>query len=505
MRRLLNLKFCVPFVLLGSLFVEGFHNNKPFANLSSSANLKEAFWVDSMFNAMTDAERFGQLFVVRGHLDMDSAYEQQVENLIRQYKPGGICYFNPTGQGTPEKQAILTNRYQAASPQLPLMVSMDLEWGLGMRLRGTTISFPKQIMLGAIDDNRLLYEMGVEVGRQCRRLGVHVNFAPDADINNNPANPVINERSFGEDRYNVTAKAYQYMAGLQDGGVLACAKHFPGHGDTDVDSHLDLPILKQSTARLDSLELYPFKMLAQNGIASFMVAHLSVPALDPRANWPTSLSRPVITDLLRKKFGFQGLIFTDAMEMKGVTKNFSAGQADVEAFKAGNDVDLLPENLGAAMTALQTAVDSGTIDKKQLYESCKRVLRSKYRLGIITPQRVELANLRNDLNPPQALVLKRKLIAESLTLVRDEPGIVGFRDLDKYRFASLALGDTNRTVFQTYCGYYAPVRHFNAGKDLDSLTQTRLLDSLKQFNVVLVSIHSTRAKASDNFGITASQ
>lgn len=505
MRRLLNLKFCVPFVLLGSLFVEGFHNNKPFANLSSSANLKEAFWVDSMFNAMTDAERFGQLFVVRGHLDMDSAYEQQVENLIRQYKPGGICYFNPTGQGTPEKQAILTNRYQAASPQLPLMVSMDLEWGLGMRLRGTTISFPKQIMLGAIDDNRLLYEMGVEVGRQCRRLGVHVNFAPDADINNNPANPVINERSFGEDRYNVTAKAYQYMAGLQDGGVLACAKHFPGHGDTDVDSHLDLPILKQSTARLDSLELYPFKMLAQNGIASFMVAHLSVPALDPRANWPTSLSRPVITDLLRNKFGFQGLIFTDAMEMKGVTKNFSAGQADVEAFKAGNDVDLLPENLGAAMTALQTAVDSGTIDKKQLYESCKRVLRSKYRLGIITPQRVELANLRNDLNPPQALVLKRKLIAESLTLVRDEPGIVGFRDLDKYRFASLALGDTNRTVFQTYCGYYAPVRHFNAGKDLDSLTQTRLLDSLKQFNVVLVSIHSTRAKASDNFGITASQ
>ncbi len=223
----------------------------------------------------------------------------------------------------------------------------------------------------------------------------------------------------------------------------------------------------------------------------------------PWAILPAKLA--VITDLLRNKFGFQGLIFTDAMEMKGVTKNFSAGQADVEAFKAGNDVDLLPENLGAAMTALQTAVDSGTIDKKQLYESCKRVLRSKYRLGIITPQRVELANLRNDLNPPQALVLKRKLIAESLTLVRDEPGIVGFHDLDKYRFASLALGDTNRTVFQTYCGYYAPVRHFNAGKDLDSLTQTRLLDSLKQFNVVLVSIHSTRAKASDNFGITASQ
>jgi len=505
MRRFFNLKFCIPVLVCGTIFFEGFHDNKPFANLSQSANLKEAFWVDSVFNAMSDAERFGQLFAIRGHLDMDSAYEQQVEDLIRQYKPGGICFFNPTGKGTPEKQAALTNRYQAASPQMPLMVSMDLEWGLGMRLRETTISFPKQIMLGAIEDNRLIYEMGVEVARQCRRLGVHVNFAPDADINNNPGNPVINERSFGEDRYNVTAKSFQYMAGLQDGGVLACAKHFPGHGDTDVDSHFDLPLLNHSLERLDSLELYPFKMLTKNGIGSVMVAHLSVPALDPRVNRPTSLSRPVITDLLRKKFDFQGLIFTDAMEMKGVTKHFGPGEADVEVFRAGNDVDLLPENLGAAMTALQTAVDNGTIDKKQLYDSCKRVLRSKYRLGITTPQRVEVNNLRRDLNTPQALVLKRKLIAAGLTLVRDEPGIVGFRELEKYRFATLALGDTNRTVFQTYCGYYAPMKHFNAGKEVDTLLQKLLLDSLKQYNVVLVSIHGTRSKSSDNFGLSPSQ
>ena len=191
------------------------------------------------------------------------------------------------------------------------------------------------------------------------------------------------------------------MAGLQDGGVLACAKHFPGHGDTNVDSHVDLPVINQSMERLDSLELYPFRMLAQNGVGSFMVAHLSVPALDPRANHPTSLSRPVITDLLRKKMGFQGLIFTDAMEMKGVTKHFGPGLADVEVFRAGNDVDLLPENLGAALSALQMAVDSGAIDKNQLYESCKRVLRSKYRLGITTPQRVEAANIRRDLNTPR--------------------------------------------------------------------------------------------------------
>ena len=505
MRRFFNLKFGIPVLLCGMIFFEGFLNNKPFANLSRANSASEAFWVDSVFNAMSDTERFGQLFAIRGHLDMDSAYEQQVENLIRQYKPGGICFFNPSGRGTPEKQAVLTNRYQAASPQLPLMVSMDLEWGLGMRLRETTISFPKQILLGAIEDNRLIYDMGVEIARQCRRLGVHVNFAPDADINNNPANPVINERSFGEDRYNVTAKAFQYMAGLQDGGVLACAKHFPGHGDTDVDSHLELPLLGHSLDRLDSLELYPFKMLAKNGIGSFMVAHLNVPALDPRNNRPTSLSRPAITDLLRNKFDFQGLIFTDAMEMKGVTKHFGPGEADVEVFRAGNDVDLLPEDLGAAMTALQAAVDNGTLDKKQLYESCKRVLRSKYRLGLSSPQRVEIKNLRRDLNTPQALILKRKLIAAGLTLVRDEPGMVGFREMEKYRFATLALGDTNRTVFQTYCGYYAPVTHFNAGKEIDTLTQLRLLDSLKQYNVVLVSIHGTRSRASDNFGVTASQ
>ncbi len=505
MLRFLNLKFCILALLSGILLFEGFYNNKPFANLSASANPKEAFWVDSMFQAMTDAERFGQLFAIRAHSDMDSVYEQQVENLIRQYKPGGICFFNPSNKGTPEKQAALTNRYQSASPQVPLMVSMDLEWGLGMRFRDFTISFPKQIMLGAVQDNRLIYDMGIEVARQCRRLGVHVNFAPDADINNNPANPVINERSFGEDRSNVTAKAYQYMSGLQDGGVLACAKHFPGHGDTDVDSHFDLPLLLQSRERLDSLELYPFKMLAQNGIGSFMVAHLSVPALDPRTNRPTSLSRPVITDLLRNKYGFQGIIFTDAMEMKGVTKNFGPGLADVEVFKAGNDVDLLPADLGAAMSALTAAADSGYVDKEQLYESCKRVLRSKYRLGITGPQRVDINNLRRDMNAPQALVLKRKLIADALTLVRDEPDLVGFRELEKYNFASLALGDTNRTVFQTYCGYYAPVTHFNAGKELDTLMQQRLLDSLKQFNVVLVSIHGTRSRASDRYGVTDSQ
>ena len=461
----------------------------------------ETKWVDSVFNSLPDSARFGQLFMLRAHSDRDSAYEQQVDSLIRRFRPGGLCFF----QGTPEKQAVLTNRYQAASDSLPLLIAMDAEWGLGMRLKEGTIAFPKQLMLGAIQDNRLIYEFGREMARQCRRLGVQVSFSPDADVNNNANNPVINERSFGEDRYNVAAKCYQYMLGLQDHRVLACAKHFPGHGDTNTDSHYDLPIIAHPRERLDSLELFPFRLLSQQGVGSMMVAHLSVPALDDRPNRPTTLSQATIQDLLRKDIGFEGLIFTDAMEMKAVTKYFAAGEADVQALRAGNDIVLLPENIGAAMQAIQVALDSGTLDRQQLYTSVKRVLRAKYRLGLTRPQRVELANLRQDLNAPEAILLKRRLIENALTLVRDQPGRVGFPDLATTRFASLALGDTSLTTFQTACGRYAPISHFNAGKVIDSAQAVRLLDTLRRFDVVLVSIHGTRSKAVDQFGLTDPQ
>jgi beta-glucosidase-like glycosyl hydrolase/CubicO group peptidase (beta-lactamase class C family) len=478
--------------LVVAILTLSFSDNRRFANLSESADPQEGQWVDSVFNALSEDERFGQLFVFRAHLDKDSVYENQVDDLIRQYKPGGICFFNPTHAGTVEKQAALTNRYQASSPRVPLLVSMDLENGLGMRLRNTAISFPRSMMLGALQDNRLLYDMGKEVARECRRLGVQIDFAPVADINNNSANPVIGERSYGEDRYNVAAKAYQYMAGLQDGGVLACAKHFPGHGDTDMDSHFDLPLIPYDRARLDSLELFPFRLLAKNGIGSFMVGHLQVPALDNRPNRPTTLSRPVITDLLRKEMGFDGLIFTDAMEMEGVKKFYPNGLADVEAFKAGNDVSLLPVDMVATWAALQAALRDGSLDRNQLYASVKRVLRAKYRLGLTIPQRVETANLRRELNTPAAYSLKRKMVAAAMTLVRDDKELVGFPHLENIRFATVAVGDTNRTVFQTYCGYYAPVVHYNMAKTADSIVQHRLLDSLRQYDVVLAGLHGMR-------------
>lgn len=478
--------------------------HRPF-DFSRSLDPREGQWVDSVFNALSEDERLGQLFMLRAHADKDTAYERQVEDLIRRYWPGGLCFFNPTLVGTVEKQAELTNRYQAASPRVPLMISGDYENGLGMRYRSSAISYPRAMMLGAVQDNKLIYDMGRDIARQCRRLGVHVNFAPDVDVNNNAANPVINERSYGEDRANVTAKAFQYMMGLQDGNVLACAKHFPGHGDTNTDSHFDLPLIAHDRQRLDSIELFPFRALSQAGVGSVMVAHLSVPALDNRTNRPTTLSQPTIQNLLREEIGFEGLVFTDAMEMQGVTKHFKPGDADVEALHAGNDIVLLPENVDAAMSAVKAAIADGRLDRDRLHASVKRVLRAKYRLGLTQPQRVELANLRRDLNTPEFLVLKRRLIAHALTLVRDQPNLTGFQNVEKYKIASLALGDTARTIFQTYCGYYAPVTHFNAGKEIDSTLTAKLLDTLRQFDVVLVSFHGTRTRASDNYGLTDSQ
>jgi beta-N-acetylhexosaminidase len=476
------------------------NDNRRF-NFHHALDAREAHWVDSIFQALTPDERIGQLLVLRAHSDKDAAYEQQVEDLIRRHKVGGLCFF----QGTPERQAELTNRYHAAS-RIPLLIAMDAEWGLGMRMKESTISYPRQLMLGAIDDNRLLYDMGREIARQCRRLGVHVNYAPVADVNNNPNNPVINDRSFGEDRDNVTAKCFQYMMGLQDGDVLACAKHFPGHGDTDVDSHYDLPQISHTARRLDSLELFPFRVLSQYGIGSMMVSHLNVLALDARDKRPSTLSQPTITGLLRERIGFDGLICTDAMEMKGVAKYFKPGEADVEALRAGNDMISLPGDAGAAVAAIQRALADKTLDQAQVDASIRRVLRAKYRLGLNRPQFVDPVGVRQELNQPEAMLMKRTLIQQALTLVRDQPGLAGFTRADTLTFASVSMGnDTNLTIFQENCSLYAPIRHFNLAKNARPEQENALLDSLRGHAVILVSLHDMSSKSANNFGLTERQ
>ncbi|MCC6570683.1 MAG: glycosyl hydrolase, partial [Chitinophagales bacterium] len=273
-----------------------------------------AAWVDSVLNSLTLEEKIGQLFMVAAYSNKDETHYQSVEKYIRDYKVGGLIFF----QGTAVKQAELTNRYQAAA-KTPLWIGFDGEWGLGMRL-DNTISYPRQLTLGAIDNTQLIYDMGKEFARQMKRIGIHINFAPDIDVNNNPNNPVINDRSFGDNKFGVTRRALTYMMGMQENGILASGKHFPGHGDTDVDSHKDMPVLKHSKERLESVELYPFRQLIRYGVGSVMVAHMNVQALDNTPNLPSTLSPKVVQQKLKDEMGFQGLVFTDAMNMKGVTK-----------------------------------------------------------------------------------------------------------------------------------------------------------------------------------------
>ena len=456
-------------------------------------------WVESTFNSLTEDQRIAQLFMIRAHSDKGPDHINKVTKLVRDYQVGGLCFF----QGTPEKQAELTNKYQQLS-KVPLMISMDAEWGLGMRLKSSTISFPHNLTLGAIQNNNLIYDMGQEVARQCRRLGVHVNFAPVVDINNNKANPVINYRSFGEDRYNVSAKSYMYMKGMQDGNLMACAKHFPGHGDTNVDSHYDLPVINHGMPRLDSIEMFPFRLLAEHGMQSMMIAHLHVPAIDATTNRPTTLSPRAVTEILKQDIGFDGLIFTDGLGMKGVTKHYRNGEVEAKALVAGNDILLLPQDVPAALKEIKSYIASGELSKASVEEKVRRVLRAKYDLGISTPQSVATANLRADLNTPSAQVLKRKLIDNALTLVRNDQQIVPISEIKNKKISVLSIGKKTRTPFQKALAKYGQFSQTNIDKGITSSKSTQLLQQFKSQDLVIVSLHDMNSRASKGFGISGS-
>ncbi len=307
-------------------------------------------WADSVLSKMSYDEKIGQLFMVDAFSNKDSAHVSFIRNLIEQYHIGGLIFF----QGGPIREALLTNYYQQIS-KLPLLIGMDAEWGISMRL-DSTIRFPRQMTLGATRNDSTAYWMGEEIGRQCKRMGIHVNFAPDVDINNNPLNPVINSRSFGENKKLVARMGLMCMQGMQDNGILACAKHFPGHGNTATDSHFGLPVINQNAEEMDSVELYPFRALINAKVASVMVAHLYVPAFDSTPDLASTLSRSITTDLLKTRLGFSGLVFTDALNMKGVTINNAPGALEVKALMAGNDILLYSENIPAANECLRRIV-----------------------------------------------------------------------------------------------------------------------------------------------------
>ncbi len=469
--------------------------------LLSGQNTERDNWVESTLGGMTVDEKIGQIFTIRAFSKEDPAHIRSVKDQIKKYKVGGACFF----QGSPVKQAQLVNEYQNLS-KIPLMVSMDAEWGLGMRFPKQAISFPKQQTIGAINDHQLIYLMGKEIGRQCRLAGVTVSFSPDVDVNNNPDNPVINVRSFGEDRYNVSAKAYAYMKGLQDADVMACAKHFPGHGDTGTDSHHELPVIPHDRQRLDSVELFPFKMMIKQGISSMMVAHLQVPALDDRPNHPTTVSEKVATGLLRDEMGFEGLIFTDGMEMKAITKHYPPGEADVAAFLAGNDVILLPEDIHQAVAKIRAAVDNGTITMERLESSVRRILKAKYDIGLNRNKGYATSEgLLAELNNPKAQVLKSKIYEKALTLVANQQKALPIMDISGVKFGSVSLGAKSITPFQERLGSYADVESYNIPKGSSQANYSKHLKKLEYKDLIMISVHDMSSSSKRNFGLEQEQ
>jgi beta-N-acetylhexosaminidase len=466
----------------------------------SSTDLAAMEWVDAIYDDMSPDERIGQLIWLRAHSGKGPDHVAFVEKMIREYHVGGLTFF----QGTPREQAKLTNQYQALAKRVPLIISMDAEWGLGMRMKQTTISYPRQLMLGAIQDNLLIYDMGAEIARQLRRLGVHVNFAPVADVNNNPANPVINYRSFGEDRYNVAVKSFFYMKGMQDNQVMACAKHFPGHGDTDTDSHLDLPVIAHDRSRLDSIELFPFRVLSEQGIGSMMVAHLSVPALDPAPNFPTTLSFPTVGQLLKQDLGYEGLVVTDGLDMQGVTKYHKSGEVEAKALAAGNDILLIPPDVPAAVARIKEYLGAGKIDSLQFERSVKKALLAKYRLGLTEFNPIPLDNLEKDLNAPKGLAVKRKLTQQALTLLHNDNNWLPIDRIDTLEIASLSIGSAGVSPFQSSLSRFTAVEHFQAPKEMSESQQQRLLQTLSKKELVIASLHDMSQWAGKNFGVSPS-
>jgi beta-glucosidase-like glycosyl hydrolase len=452
-------------------------------------------WADSIYNRLSAEERIGQLFMVAAYSGGPKFNQDSVERLIRNHQIGGLIFM----QGGAGRQALLTNRYQAMA-QVPLLISMDAEWGLGMRL-DSILNFPRQMMLGATDDTVLAYQMGMAIAYQCRRLGVHINFAPVVDVNNNPANPVINFRSFGEDKKRVTRMAIAYMRGMQDYGVMACAKHFPGHGDTDVDSHKELPVVNKSLAQLDTLELYPFRQMIAAGIQSMMVAHLSVPALETEAHVPTTLSRNTVTGLLRNKMGFSGLIFTDALNMQGVAKYFEPGEVDLRAFVAGNDVLLFSQNVPLAIQKIKAAIDAGKISSADLEQRVKKLLIAKYDAGLSRFKPIDTKNITEDINQYTA-ALNEKIAAAAVTVVRRN-GLLNDWHLGPGEVTYVAVNGTLQPETEALWKGQAEFNIINMPKGITAAAILQKLSSVEGF--VIVGIHGLTLYPANNYGLDDEQ
>lgn len=456
---------------------------------------KEAHWVDSVLRTFTLDEKIGQMIMVRVYANDPKSRVDSITKDICEYNLGGLIFF----KGGPVGQAKMTNYYQNIA-KTPLFIAIDGEWGLGMRMKDSTISFPKQMTLGAIQDDKLIYEMGKEIAREFRRVGLTINFAPVVDINSNPKNPVINTRSFGEDKDNVAKKGIAYTKGMQDGGLLGSAKHFPGHGDTDKDSHKTLPVISHTLNQIDNIDLYPFKQMISAGVSSVMVAHLFIPALEKKDKLASSLSKNIITKLLKQKLCYDGLIFTDALDMKGIVNFNDPGEASLEALMAGNDILLLPSNTDSTVKKIKEAVYNGQIIEQELDYHCKKILSYKYRVGLNKYKPIKLKGLVDDINNPKGELLNRKLYESAITLVLNN-NLIPILKTDTLTFATISVGSKTKTAFQEMVDNYVPANHYNLGKDFKAKEADSIAGLLAGYKLVLVDLNYNTNTPNDSFGI----
>lgn len=458
-------------------------------------------WAVEILQRMTLEEKIAQITMLRIHSNFDATYEQQMIEEIEKYQPGGVCFF----QGGPIREINLTNKIQSVS-KIPLLVSMDAEWGIAMRLDSVQ-PFPRQMGLGALSEkeNHLIYEMGYEIGRQCVEMGIHINFAPVIDINNNAANPVINSRSFGEERESVTEKGKQYMLGMQDAGIITCLKHFPGHGDTETDSHKDLPVITKSFNELDSLELYPFRQLINAGADMVMIAHLNVPALDDEPNSISSLSYNIITDLLKKEYGFDGIVITDALDMNGLRKSYpKGGEAEIKALLSGVDILLLPNKLSVIIPAIKEAVLTGIIPEELIDEKCLKVLRLKDQLNLHYYKPLDTVNIYQRLNTPQTEKLIQTIEEKAITLLKNKNFVLPLEKNDSTEAAVLIIGGlTDSAELKKICREKS-IPCLQVDKEIAQGDFQKILTQLQPYKKVIACILGTNQTPKYNYGITTS-
>lgn len=471
-------------ILFSSLLLVGF-----FTSIQAQ-KMSEKKWVRKQFAALNLNEKIGQLMVIRTHSNWSQKSIDSISNLIQQYNVGGLCFF----QGGPVRQAMQTNAYQSVA-KTPLFIAIDAEWGLGMRLDSVE-SFPRQLSMGAFASSDLVYQMGAAIAEQCKRLGIQINYGPVIDINNNPLNPVINDRSFGQSKTKVIQQGVAYMKGMQDNGIMATAKHFPGHGDVNVDSHFDLPVINKSRAALDSLELEPFKALINAGIESIMVAHLSVPAIDDRPKYATSISPNAVNGLLKKELGFKGISVTDAMDMKAIANYFPQGEANVQAILAGNDMLCLPGDLGQSIKKIRAAIKERRLKRSDINARVKKILTAKYKHGLNLPQQIDTTNIIADLNQSVGTI-NAAMAQQSITFLRATNSPILN---NKTAYLAINAKSTNALTNSIASNYGVKV-FYTSGKDAGELAFIN--DSLKAYDQVIVGLHGYNRRPANHFDLPA--